>query len=515
MLTHFFLLIHFWLNHPALLYGVAFLLGISCSLTPSLFLLLPCSCFLCPFIVASIGNRNYLKHLFLILCVFLTGWMYASFTLTFPTLPKEGLKGHAHIHIQRIQKHSTIFGEQKWHYSCLLLDFIPENSSASIATSIPCSLTLPLSAERPLAHTDYWVASKLVQTEKGRYLLKISSKTQWNSVDNTLSFAEWRHTWKRKVENWIHSRFHFSTSASFLSGLATGDFQDEWMRQQFSRFGLQHVLAVSGFHFAIVAGFLSLLFRFIFPPLPGNVCLIFLLTVYAFFLGPQPSILRAWLMCSLVIIGKLLEKETTALNSIGIALLGILGYHPLLLQDIGFQLSFATTVAILLFYPLTHLFLCHTFEKKTLREVRTMNGLNQHAYCLLAFLREGMALSLALNLFALPLTLYTFHEFPLMSGLYNLFFPFLASISLILFILGTFFAFVPFLSKAIDAFNDFYTHFILQLTYQVPEQVDAYIFTPSFSSESVLCLLTLFALIGIIYKQKASSEKQGIAFTFI
>ena len=103
-------------------------------------------------------------------------------------------------------------------------------------------------------------------------------------------------------------------SANFLAGLATGEFDDHWMRQQFSRFGVQHLLAISGFHFAIIAGCLSFALRLFFPAKSCTLILLACLGGYTIFLGPQASILRAWLMSSLALIGFLIEKHPSALN---------------------------------------------------------------------------------------------------------------------------------------------------------------------------------------------------------
>lgn len=43
-----------------------------------------------------------------------------------------------------------------------------------------------------------------------------------------------------------------------------------------------------------------------------------------------------------------------------------------------------------------------------------------------------------------------------------------------LLMLGSLFSFIPLLAKSIHIFNDAYTHRILQLTYQFPDQLDGF-----------------------------------------
>lgn len=513
-----FSLLHFWLCHPALLYGIAFLLGLFCHLERSIWLIIPCLCLWLPFILIATYTKQYyaLIHLTLSLCIFIAAWIYAAAHVAFPVLPPQGVVGKAHIKIKNISLQSSLFGE-RWLYRCEIEQFFPENASYSSASSLPCLVILPATHKhpRPFANQEYWVSGKLKQTTNGTYLLKISAKAAWIAIPGSTSWAEKRYQWKKKVSKWVESHFSHPLSGSFLAGLATGEFDDYWMRQQFARFGLQHLLAISGFHFAIIAGFLSFILRLFLPQRARIIGLIVCLGTYYLFLGPQASILRAWIMCTLTLLGGLLEKQTTALNSLGLALLVILGYNPLLCQELGFQLSFSTTAAILLFYSPAQAWLYDLFPKRQLSEVMQMNSRSQHAYCVLAFLRQGLALTLAVNTFALPLTLYYFHQFPWMSLLYNLFYPLLASASLCLFLLGALLFYVPFAATAVHWLNDLYTFFLLQMTYQIPSEIDAYLKVDTFPSVWLIAYFCFASLGGMIWKMLSIKRDQMDAFHFI
>lgn len=501
----------FWHSHPALLYGLSLLLGIFFYFEPFPLVAIPLLALWIPFLMAS-SNRYYLIPLILSLLTFFAGWSYSKSFHSFPLLPEGGVQGQAAIKIKNIGLQHSFFGE-RWIYRCEIVQFIPENSSVSIASSLPCLISFPSSEfhPRPLAYQDYWLTAKLVSTSEKSYLLKVSQKAHWLPIEGTWSLAEKRYQWKRVASHWIETHFSHPLSASFLSGLVTGEFDDPWMRHQFSRFGLQHLLAISGFHFAIIAAFLSFILTLLFSQKYRIILLLLFLGAYCLFLGPQPSILRAWMMCSLTLAGGLVDKQTTALNSLGLALLFILGYDPLLCKELGFQLSFATTAAILLFYQPASRWLYELLPKRTLGEVSKMNLWHQHGYCILAFFRQSLALSLAVNIFALPMTLFYFNQFPLMSLLYNLFYPFLASASICLLLLGTLFSFIPFLADLIHHLNDGYTYFLLQLTYQVPPQSDTFLTVDSFPSLWLILYLCVTSVIGIIWKEKQTEEK----FSFI
>jgi competence protein ComEC len=513
-------LIRFWSCHPALYYGIAFLLGLFFHLEGSVWLIIPCLFLWLPFFIESTysKHREGLKPLALGLLTFFTAWCYVFAHYSFPHLPPEGILGKGYVKIKNVTLQHSLFGV-KWLYHCELQQFFPDNLSQSIVSSLPCLISLPAGARetkpRPLADHDYWVSGKLIRAETGSYHLKVSNRSSWTVIQNSWSLSERRYQWKKKVSEWIRDQFSRPLSASFLAGLATGQFDDFWMRQQFARFGLQHLLAVSGFHFAIMAGFLSFLLRLFLSQRVRLIALLLFLGAYCFFLGPQASILRAWIMCSLTLCGGLIEKQTTALNSLGIALLIILGYNPLICQELGFQLSFTTAAAILLFYQPALTWLNDLFPKRKLSEVLTMNLLNQHGYCFVAFLRQGLALTLAVNVFAMPLTLFYFHQFPSMSFLYNLFFPFLASVSLFLLLLGGFLTFLPFLSENLHRLNNAYTDFLLQLTYQVPSEVDVYFTLESFPPVFIILYICCASLAGILWRERVSENSQEGNFAFI
>lgn len=508
------LLIRFWLSHPALLYGIVFLLGISCHLYTLYFLIFPCLSLWLPFLILLfLHPQKILKSFILSIFVFLAGWSYTTAYYSFPQLPKEGSRGMAHIKIESISLQHTFFGE-RWLYRCELQHFFPEGSTTSLVSHLPCLLSLAgesfQNRPRPLAHQDYWIPARLVQTEQETYLLKVSSKAIWTPMPNSWSLAEQRYQWKQKVTAWIEKQMSHPSSATFLAGLATGEFDDSWMRQQFARFGVQHLLAISGFHFAITASLLSLLFGFFLSYRKRTWILLASLSLYCLFLGPQASVLRAWMMCSFTLIGFLIDKQTSALNSLGIALLGILSYNPLLCQGLGFQLSFAITAAILLFYQPALQGVHHLLPKRRLSEVMHMNVWNQQAYCLLAFLRQGLALTLAVNLFALPFTLYYFQQFPWMSLLYNLFFPFLASGSMCLLFLGGLFSFLPIVATSIHMLNSYYTAFLLRLTYQVPSEIDRYLVAESFDPFWFIFYFCVLTVGGILWREKAQTEESSV-----
>lgn len=458
----------FWLQQPALLYGLASLLGVYAALQWHTILIIPLVFIAFPLLYPS--SFSGLKRRLLLSSGIMFGmWSFVSIAYQFPALPPEGAKGIGYFEISSLSSSTTHFGK-RWVYKGSLHTFEPTS-----ARNIPITVTLPHNEEtkRPLANHSYIIEGTLKEVFGGRYVLSVEKSAPWMPVNGTWSLAEYRYHAKQAVGKYIQNHIQSRRAGVFLTGIATGEFDDRMMQFEFSRFGLQHIMAISGFHFAIIAAILSLLLRLVISKRKAHVILIFLLTSYFFFLGCGPSVMRAWVTISIVLLGFLLERRGSGLNSLGISLAVVLAIDPLMCNHIGFQFSFVTTAAILLMFGLSDVLLQRIFMKRRLSQVVEMNALNQHGYCVLSFLRQSLSLTMAVNLIALPMMLFYFQKFPLMSLLYNLFFPFLVSVSMLLLIIGVLATFaLPIVGNVIHAVNERYTQFVLDFTYNMPTTVD-------------------------------------------
>ncbi len=119
----------------------------------------------------------------------------------------------------------------------------------------------------------------------------------------------------------------------------------------FQASGLFHLLAISGAHIALLTFFLFSLFRRL--RLPENatcVLVILALLFFAFLVEGRPSVIRAALMAGLYLAGRTIWADVSPFNTLALAALLLLLFRPLQLFELGFQLTFAATVAILLLY---------------------------------------------------------------------------------------------------------------------------------------------------------------------
>ena len=189
-------------------------------------------------------------------------------------------------------------------------------------------------------------------------------------------------TLRVKYGNFVRHKFE-SPQSEILNAITIGEKRGipQETRDEFSRAGVAHVLAISGLHVGAVAlafFFLIkwllkrseyLLIKYQVPRLAAALTIlpIFLYTAVA---GFSTSTVRAFIMISLYLFSIVIGREEHRLNTLCAAALIILLWHPWSLFELSFQLSFSAVFAILLahkFYP----FKFATLEDKFYSLVKT------------------------------------------------------------------------------------------------------------------------------------------------
>lgn len=215
-----------------------------------------------------------------------------------------------------------------------------------------------------------------------------------------------------KVQKWADHTLEKAMNSPMEAGLAAAliiglkDELDETLLRAYSATGIMHVLAVSGLHVGILFTILSLLLK----PLQGHaqgkyVFVGLTLTVlwgYALITGLSPSVMRAALMFSLLNIGQLFQRRNSSFNTLALSAVILLAYDPLMLFQVGFQLSYAAVAGIMYFYPRFY-------------------RLWEPRYWLPDRIWQITCVSAAAQLATFPLGMYYFHQFPNYFLLSNLF----------------------------------------------------------------------------------------------
>lgn len=501
----------FWHQHPALFYSLAFLLGSTFSFTHSVILLFPSILLIAPFLSYPLKHESRIR-IFLNIGIMIFSFIYTESLVDKPDLPDEGLLGTACIEITSVQSKKMQFGT-KWLYQGNLKSFTIEKngSTKKIAKNIPFTLTFPKKneIERPSADYLYKLQALLKKTRNGNYFLQIRPEEMWLPLQKSSNLAEIRFKMKTAFATYIEQSISNHRSSTFLTGILTGEFNDRLMAHEFARFGLQHIMAISGFHFALLAAIFTFFFRWIFREKIAIILTSLLLTFYCLFLGFGPSIIRAWISILIINIGHWTAKSSRPMNTLGIAMLGLLIYDPCLSQHLGFQFSFAITLSILLLFSPTNEYLQLIFKKRSLGQVIQMNRIDQHGYFLLFLFRQALSLSIAVNITAFPMTLFYFQKFPFMGLVYNLFFPFFVSISMFFLVMSSLLHFIfPPLGLFLHSINNHLTKIFLSFTSNLPPSFDFNLYIEPFSSDLLVFYLSLIFLFGIAWKGFLDDHQQ-------
>lgn len=194
---------------------------------------------------------------------------------------------------------------------------------------------------------------------------------------------------------------------SIISALLLG-YDDEINKDlinSYAHSGTLHVLSVSGLHVGTIYLFLNFILGFNTKnkKLALFKCLLIIscLSFYAMLSGLAPAVLRATLMFSMIIIGKTFFKMIEAYNILLVTAFFILLFNPLLIYDVGFQLSYLAMLGIFYFQPkLYQLFSFNNWIADKIWALTTM--------------------SIAAQITTFPISIYYFHQFSVLFVLSNL-----------------------------------------------------------------------------------------------
>ena len=177
------------------------------------------------------------------------------------------------------------------------------------------------------------------------------------------------------------------------------------LREVYSTSGVSHVLAVSGLHVGIICWMLYVLLpAFLFRKLEWlrELLVMSVLWIYAIAIGTPVSITRTLIMFSIVAVCRAVNRESSALNSLGVAALLLLAVNPSILFDMSFQLSFSAVFFIVILTP----FFLEIFEP---------------ANPIGLYLWRVSSLSLAAQIGTVPIVMFHFSGFSTYVLLANLF----------------------------------------------------------------------------------------------
>lgn len=200
--------------------------------------------------------------------------------------------------------------------------------------------------------------------------------------------------------------------ASLLSGILLG--LDKGipasLKDAFRATGTSHIIAISGFNLTLIAGFLALTTRNSIGQRYVPHISVTGIVLYTLLVGADPPVIRAAIMAILVVIAAYTGRWTEALTSLAVAAFLMTLWNPYNLWDVGFQLSFAATIGILIFHPPLQSAVLRVLDRLPTKGLTKTLG---------RLLDDAIVVTFAAQITTWPIIAHNFHHFSVVSPLTN------------------------------------------------------------------------------------------------
>lgn len=218
-----------------------------------------------------------------------------------------------------------------------------------------------------------------------------------------LSLQSLRYDLLSRLQGSALSEDSYATIAAMTLGDKTGVSAE--LRDTYSKAGVSHVLALSGLHLGIIYAMIALLLGRRRNTMGGLLITLLLVWTFALMVGMSPGIVRSAAMFSVYASMTFLQRDYLTANSLALAASVMLLASPAMLWGVGFQMSFLAVMGIVI---------CHVLLRNNRLYVR---------YAHRRFVGKLVSLvciSLAAQLFVLPLVMYYFGNVPFYFLLANI-----------------------------------------------------------------------------------------------
>ncbi|MGM0467093.1 MAG: DNA internalization-related competence protein ComEC/Rec2 [Acidobacteriota bacterium] len=205
--------------------------------------------------------------------------------------------------------------------------------------------------------SSYLKFRKIHQTGFSKSPLLVEKLSSGSDFSLLKMISKIRQNLQKIIEKFFpgENQWSVSSSGAVMEALLLGERgrMSESLTRSLQDSGLYHLFAISGAHIAIISFLIfSVLKIFKVPERTSYLVLIFLLIFYSLLVEGRPSIIRATIMTLAFLIGRLIWKDTNLLNTLSLSAFILLLFNPFHLFSLGFQMTFAATLSIVLFFPI-------------------------------------------------------------------------------------------------------------------------------------------------------------------
>jgi len=218
------------------------------------------------------------------------------------------------------------------------------------------------------------------------------------STTNKNFFQQFLNESRAKVLSILRKNIKGEKELGLAEALLIGykDDLDKTLVQSYSKTGVVHVIAISGLHLGLIYWLLTLILK----PLQRKkvkwlrpALILVGLWLFSLLAGAQPSIIRSAVMFTCIVLADSLTRKSSIFNTLAFSAFLLLCNNPYWLWDVGFQLSYAAVLSIVIFMqPIYNLLY---IKNKLLDIIWKLN-----------------AVTIAAQILTVPVSIYHFHQFP-------------------------------------------------------------------------------------------------------
>lgn len=198
-----------------------------------------------------------------------------------------------------------------------------------------------------------------------------------------------------------------SLLAGILFGVDTGLTRE--LQDAFKNTGTAHIIAISGFNIAIIAGIFFSIFKNMFGEKLGAAFAILGIFFYTLLVGAEAAVVRAALMGSLSLLARQLGRRNDGMNALAAVALVMAIINPLVIWDVGFQLSFFATLGLIIYAEPFSNFTANLISKISKQDMSMFTRI----------INDNVVLTFAAQLTTIPIMAYQFKRISLISFIAN------------------------------------------------------------------------------------------------
>lgn len=300
-----------------------------------------------------------------------------------------------------------------------------------------------------------------------------------------------------KIEKYLPKK-----EGNLLKSMLYGDtkFLDETLSMQFENIGITHLLAVSGSNVASVV----LIGGLIIEKLKINkkiskIILCIIVVIFTIISNCELSIVRASIMCIILLVGDILDRKYSIWNSIFTSLYLILLYNPFSIFNVGMQLSFLATCGIVMYYKNIKIIFKKYIDKLN----------NEKLKKILFNVSEYLSVTLSAFILILPIQLYYFNSFNFIMFISNIVAVFLADIICNIGFIALFLSVIP----GLDFISIVSTRFILTLLIKVTEILSVFKFLEiHVKSPNILSIIIYYIMVISLFIWWKTRSKKSLKY---